>query len=160
MTEVAGEFADYDGLIEALRERAAAIGLSYRIVEELAGMAEGAVGKYLSDVRVKRLTIESLVRLGRVLAVRGVLVVDPAALSVRGSLVVDPELVAEMAPLWEKRDASKAHARRLAPISYRKLKRVAQELGRRGGEVRMEMMTAAMRRRFARAGARARWRKP
>jgi hypothetical protein len=37
--ELVGEFSDYDGLIEALRQRAVDIGLSYRVLDELAGFA-------------------------------------------------------------------------------------------------------------------------
>jgi hypothetical protein len=39
--EIVGRFESYDGLIECLRERAAAIELPYRVIDELAGLGEG-----------------------------------------------------------------------------------------------------------------------
>jgi hypothetical protein len=39
---IVGSFTDYDGLVEQLRERISALGLSYRVLEEIAGMAEGS----------------------------------------------------------------------------------------------------------------------
>ena len=91
-----------------------------------------------------------LLRLARVLGIRGVFFIDPV-------------LAAEMASEYGTRDARKAHARRLASVGKVTIKRllpvVAGEYGRRGGKARMQKMTARMRRRFAKAGAAARWQK-
>jgi hypothetical protein len=150
IVDVIGEFADYDGLIEGLRQRAAAVGLSYRSIDELANFGEGATGKYLADLRVKHFTVASLLRMTTVLGVKAV-------------FVIDPEMAVAMAPEWGKRDARRAHARRLARVGkttiVRLLPAVAGEYARRGGKARMASMTAEMRRRFASAGGRARWHK-
>jgi transcriptional regulator with XRE-family HTH domain len=60
---VIGSFADYDGLIAALRARIGDLGLSYRVLEEITGMAEGAAGKYLADARAKNLSVSSLLQI-------------------------------------------------------------------------------------------------
>ena len=93
--ELLGAFCDTDGVVEALRRRAASIGLSYGLIEQIADMPEGSVGKYLSALRVKALTTESLTRIA-------------ATMGLRPALVVDPELVAAMQPQWETRDGSKS----------------------------------------------------
>ena len=49
--EVIGSFRDYDGLVDGLRARAASVGLSYELIEDLAEMSSGALSKYLSDLR-------------------------------------------------------------------------------------------------------------
>jgi hypothetical protein len=46
--ELLATFADDDDLVEQLRKRMSYIGVSFGVVEELAGMSEGALGKYLS----------------------------------------------------------------------------------------------------------------
>ena len=48
IADMVGEFSDYDGLIERLRERAASVGLSYSAIEVLADMSEGSLTKYLA----------------------------------------------------------------------------------------------------------------
>jgi hypothetical protein len=188
IVDVIGEFTDYDALIEQLRERAATVGLSYRNIDELTGLGEGGTAKYLADLRVKRLTIESLQRINRVLGIKGVFVINPAAgerlvalaelgdrcltveavleisraFGIKGVFVIDPDAAAEMAPDWGQRDAKRAHARRLAPVGKMTLQRmlpaVAGEYGRRGGVARMAKMTPDARRAFSLAAARARWR--
>jgi hypothetical protein len=147
--EIAGTFDTYDLLIERLRERAAAIDLSYRVIEEIAGIGEGNLGKYLGSVRSKHLNAESLVRIASALGVRGVFFVDPA-------------LVAQMTPLYEKRDAAKAHARRraaaLGPVTLRRVvPAAAAEMGRRGAAARNRRLAPETRRKLARAAALARW---
>jgi hypothetical protein len=82
------------------------------------------------------------------------------ALGVRSVMVVDPELVAEMSPQWEKRDATRARANRLAPLSATTIKRIvpigAREIGRRSGAKRRQLQPE-VRRKLAQAAARARW---
>jgi hypothetical protein len=150
--DVVGElfavFQDGDTLIEQLRKRAAAIGISYGLIEEIAGLGEGALQKYLSPLRVKKITIASMMQIGEVLGVRGVLVVDEA-------------LVRRMKPLWTKRDGKRVHARRPPPLGAATVKRVlpciAAELGRRGHAAFMRKTTAEQRREIGRRGAAVRW---
>jgi hypothetical protein len=61
--ELLATFADDDDLVEQLRERMAYIGVSFGVVEELAGMSEGALGKYLAPVRARNLTTASALRI-------------------------------------------------------------------------------------------------
>jgi hypothetical protein len=143
--------ADSDDVVAALRARMAYVGVSYGLVEELAGMSEGSLGKYLSPLQVKRMTITSLLR-----------ICEP--LGLRAMLYVDPKLVARMKPLWGMRDERRVRAKRLPSIGpaqmRRVLKPVAAELGRRGGIARQAMLSAEQRREIGRLGAARRWHKP
>jgi hypothetical protein len=147
---VVAAFTDYDGLIEALRERAASIGLSYAMVDSLCAFAEGQSGKYLSDARARQLTVAPLLKIAEVLAIKGV-------------FVEDTELLQRMKPFYEKRDELKAHARRRAPLGPVTLRRVlpaaAAEMGKRGAVARNIRLAPEVRRALARAAARARWRR-
>jgi hypothetical protein len=67
-------FQSDDDLVAELRKRASYIGLSYQIIEELAGMAEGAVGKYLAPVRARSLTTSSALKICEALGVKAVLI--------------------------------------------------------------------------------------
>jgi hypothetical protein len=147
---IVGEFSDYDGLIDRLRERAATLGVPYRVLDELTGLGEGGTAKYLADLHLKHLSIRSMLRITSVLGIKAV-------------LVIDEDLVQEMRPLWDFRDVKKAHAKRLAPLGRRTVERVlpeiAREMGRRGGKQRA-LLNEMLRQRLARRAARARWGKP
>jgi hypothetical protein len=140
-----------DDVVAALRARMAYVGVSYGVVEELADMPEGAIGKYLAPLQVKRLSITSLLRISRALGVRAVLYVDAA-------------LSRKMQRQWIRRDLGKVHARRLPTLGQAQLKRIlkpaAAELGRRGGRARQAMLSAEQRREIGRLGAQRRWHKP
>jgi hypothetical protein len=77
------------------------------------------------------------------------------------SLVVDDELTRRMAPEWGKRDASKAHTKRLVSLSAGTLRRamraVAAEMGRRGGAKTTARLTPEQRRELGLRGSQARW---
>jgi hypothetical protein len=143
---IIGEFSDYDGLIDRLRERAAALGVPYRVLDELTGLGEGGTAKYLADLHLKHLSIRSMLRI-------------TSALGVKAVLVIDEGLVREMRPLWDM--SRRARAKRLAPLGQRTVQRVlpevAKEMGRRGGSARMQKLSPHLRRRLARLAARARW---
>jgi hypothetical protein len=100
--KLAGELGSYDDLVESLRQRAAQLGVSYRILEEVAGLAEGCVGKYLSDTRARHFTVDSLLQITGALAVRTV-------------FVEDVEQLRRMQPLYETRNELKVRARRSGP---------------------------------------------
>jgi hypothetical protein len=145
--ELVGQFETYDQLVERVRERAADIGLSYRLCDEISGLAEGHTGKVLADLRAKQMGIGTFLAITRTLGIRGVLYVDPA-------------LVREVAPLWEVRDAIKAHPRSAKRFGQTTMKRIlpvaAAEMGQRGGARRRELPPET-RRALAQAAARARW---
>src|SRR5262249_28771857 len=115
-----GEFTDYDAMVEAIRQHAATIGLSYQVIDELSGLAEGHTGKLLADLRVKNFGLPTFLSITETLGIRAV-------------FYVDPNLVRRMRPMWEKRDQRKAHPKRLAPVGRVTLKRIipiaAAELG-------------------------------
>jgi hypothetical protein len=123
--------------------------VSYSVLDQITELGEGSVGKYLAPVRTRSLTISSMLRIA-------------TALGVKPVLVVDPQLVAEVSPLWERRNEQKVHrsshhAKRLGKITIaRVLPQVAAELGRRGG-IRRRELPAETRRALARAAALARW---
>jgi hypothetical protein len=139
---------DADTLIEALRRRMAGIGASYSCIEQLANMGEGSLRKYLSDARVRQLTVNSLLRLATVLGLRV-------------ELYADEKLTRRVQAMWSKRDGSRVHARRLPSLGRATLKRIlkpaAAELGRRGGRARMAAMTPEQRRLMGQLGAADRW---
>jgi hypothetical protein len=145
--EIVGQFENYDELIERLRERAAGIELPYRVLDELAGLAEGHTGHLLGAMRKRHFSINSLLSVARALGVKSV-------------MVVDETLVAEMKPMWQRRDSSRVHAKRCARIGATTMKRIvpiaAAEMGRRGGAKRRKL-PPEVRRRLAQAAARARW---
>jgi hypothetical protein len=146
--QLVGGFSDYDALVEQLRARISAVGLSYRVLEEIAGLPEGGAGKYLADARVRHLSVDSLLQIAEVVGIRGI-------------FVTDERLLRKYRPLYEKRDATKAHAHRRAPLGAVTLKRVlpaaAAEMGRRGALARNSKLTPETRRALAQAAARARW---
>jgi hypothetical protein len=146
--ELLAVFENGDDLVEQLRRRASYIGLSHQLIEELAEMAEGSAGKYLSALKVKSLTIASLAKIGRVLGVSAILYVDPA-------------LVREMQSSWSKRDERRVHTKRQVSLGKAQLRRVlkpvASEMGRRGGVARMAKLTIEERRAIGRRGAAVRW---
>jgi hypothetical protein len=148
--ELFGCFEDDDTLVEQLRQRAAYVGISYNVIEELTGLGEGAVGKYLSPLRVKKITIASLMRLA-------------APLGLKALLVVDDELVRRMSRHWDSRDARMVHTKRKVRIGKAQLRRVlfevARELGRRGGIARMKKLSPEQRRLIAKRAIEARWRR-
>lgn len=146
---IVGSFADYDALIAALRERIGAVGLSYAALEELAGLAEGAAGKYLADARARHLSIDSLIQIASVVGVRGV-------------LVTDEKLLRKYRQFYQTRDGSRVHARTRAKLGAQTLKRVRpvilSELGRAGAAARNRKLSPEVRRELSRAAALARWR--
>jgi hypothetical protein len=77
--ELVAVFQDGDDLVEQLRKRAAYIGLSYGLIDELTGLGEGGVGKYLAPVRGKQLTMTSMLRIAEVLGVKALFYVDDIA---------------------------------------------------------------------------------
>jgi hypothetical protein len=145
---VIASFTDYDSLVAALRARIGEVGLSYAALEQIVGMCEGQVAKYLSDARVKQLSVGSLLLISE-------------AVGVRGILVADERLMKKYRRLYTSRDGAKVHARRRAPLGAVTLRRVmspvAAEMGRRGAIARNSKLTPEVRRELARAAARARW---
>jgi hypothetical protein len=75
--ELVGKFERYHDLIVRVRERAAEIGLSYRLLDEISGLSEGHAGKVLADLRSKQMGVGTLLAITRTLGIRSMLDVDP-----------------------------------------------------------------------------------
>jgi hypothetical protein len=139
----------YDDLVAALRERAASIGLSFSTIDHLAGFADSATAKYLSDLRVKGLGLQTFFAITETLAIKAI-------------FVEDERMLALMKKHWQRRNEGMARrannsAKRLGSVTVaRVLPEIARELGRRGG-VRRRELPAEVRRKLAVAAARARW---
>jgi hypothetical protein len=138
-----------DELVELLRARKAALGLSNAFIEEQMQMAAGGADKVLGPSRVKGLSVAVMFDLVELFGGRLVFQIDPAT-------------EARMRDRWERRD--EAQVRRCNRVSKRLIETCApmvlRELARKAGKARMTTMTAAARRRIARLAARARWSKP
>jgi hypothetical protein len=148
--EIVGEYTDYDGLIAGLRERAAAVGLAYLVIDDLAGLSQGHTSALLGATRKRHFSINSLLSVARVLGIKSI-------------MVVDPEVTSRVRAEWGSRDGTRAHARRRPALGEatmrRVLKPVAAELGRRGHVAQMKSTTPEQRREFGRRGAMVRWQK-
>jgi hypothetical protein len=146
--KLAGTFSDYDGLVEALRRRAADVGLTFAVIDELSNLGESATAKYLSDLRVKNLALRSF------FAISG-------ALGVRAIFIEDDRLLAQIRPHWGSRCAERVHARPRVRLGATTLKRVRPavlaELGRKGAAARNAALWPEVRRKLAQAAAKARW---
>jgi hypothetical protein len=148
--EIIGQFENYDELIARLKERAAAVGLSYLAIDDFAGFSSGYTSAILGGLQKRHLSVSSLLAIARVLGVKSV-------------MVVDPELTRRMQSEYGKRDAAKAHGKRLPKLGNAQIRRllrpIAAEMGKRGGRARMAGLTSEMRRELGRHGARTRWQK-
>lgn len=108
---VLATFDDYDGLIEALRQRKAELGLSCLLMDELSGLPAGYTGKVLGPRRIKSLGAISTD------AING-------ALGVKLAVIEDPDAMKRMAPRWERRNEAHVRAGSIsAPPPNRKPRR-------------------------------------
>lgn len=144
----------YDDLIRALRERASALGMTDKIIEEIGGFTGGHVGKLLGAKRTKSLGGLSF---GMMLG----------ALGLKFAIIEDEEATARIRRRFDpseksKRDLSDARAPRIdvtPDIARAILRDLGRETGRAGHEARMRSTTPAQRARSASKAARARWKK-
>lgn len=127
-------FNDYDGLVAQLRLWIEGRGLSQEMLEVLAGLSKGHVGKLLGDTQIKKFSTFSMFAV-------------TSTLGLRFRLEEDPVLVEQMRPHWEAcsvklrrignlaRPAGKTTVNRLMPA-------VAKEMGRRGGKANRQQALA------------------
>ncbi len=97
---VLATFADYDGLIEALRQRKTDLGLSCLLMDELSGLPAGYTAKVLGPSRIKSLGAISTS------AING-------CLAIKLAVIEDLEAIQRMAGRWERRD--EGHVRPISP---------------------------------------------
>jgi hypothetical protein len=79
-SDVYGSPQDYDALIAVFVRRAADLGISHAALDDLAGLADGFIGKALGPSKVKRLGPMSLFAVLPALGLKITLVEDPDAL--------------------------------------------------------------------------------
>jgi general stress protein YciG len=142
----ASEWRDYDGLVGQLRSWVEARGISYALLDELAGLAKGHSGKLLGDAQVRQFSSFSL------LAVM-------ATLGLKCRFEEDPEMVEQMRPHWVQCDSAQRRTCRQARIGKTTMARVfpivSKEIARRGGEARKAKLTPAQRSEIARKAGKA-----
>jgi hypothetical protein len=146
--------SNYDDLIRALRERAAALGMTDKMIEEIGGFTGGHVGKILGAKRIKSL---GGISFGLMLG----------ALGLKFAIVEDVEATARIKKRFEpsvksKRDLSDAQPLRINisdEIARSILSEFARANGRASHRARMQNHTPEQRSKYARKAARARWRK-
>jgi hypothetical protein len=119
---VFGEATSHNDLVEALRARKEALGLSNAWIEHTIQLADGHCDKVLGPARergLSQLTIDGLLA---VLAIKLIVVEDEAA-------------AARMRPMWDGRDNRQVRQpSRIARATLRHATpHVVRELGRRGG---------------------------
>jgi hypothetical protein len=152
MPEPLARIENYDQLVEALRARAAALNLSFEMLDTLSGLADHYSAKVLTPHRQLSMRTLGKLSLGCVLGALGT------------------ELL-----LVENSHAMIKLSDRLARLGGRNLAQVRTKpsgmpkkclragyfsaLGRRGGRARFNAMTQAEKSRLGKVGARARWRR-
>jgi hypothetical protein len=170
-TRIVGTYVDYDALISSFRDRIEFLELKCARVDEIAGIANGVTGKMLGASQVKTLGLRNLFPLAESLGLRCAV-----------QLYLDDALVAEMQPLWEKRQSSQVRINPPSRIGQATIQRMmptiaaemgrrgggnpclanacyASKIGRKGGRATMAKLTAEARSRLAKAAAAARWTK-
>jgi hypothetical protein len=145
---IIAEATSHNELIEAMRARKEALGLSNAWIEHAIELSDGHCDKILGPARergLSQLTIDGLLS---VLAIKLIVVEDEAA-------------AARMRPMWDGRDQRQVRppARIAASLIRRVLPHAARELSRRGGlktwrkfpdpRVRSKLMSDLIRRRWS-----------
>lgn len=148
---ILGTAVDYDGMIDLLAARKAALGLSNRQVD-LHGFADGFCDKALGPAREKSLGAKTMTAMMEVLAIDWV-------------AVESLEKAVRMAAIWEVRNGSQVRDNPNR-VSRRQLVRVMTAIGAagnragaasKGGLARAAKLSKRRRREIARRAAQARW---
>jgi len=144
---ILAEIRTYAQLVEALRRRSAALGLSREALDAAAPLQPGYAGKLLAPVPVRSL---------------GSLTMGPVlmALGVRLLLVEDPETIKRIT-LRAVRAGDAGDSVLAAPRpKKRRYPKLGSEWGRLMRARQLATQSSVKRRSVAKAGAKARWRKP
>lgn len=142
---VIADVHDYHGLIHAIRERKAELGMSDAALDEIAGLPPGYAGKVLGQSLVKRLGPMSLS------AVVG-------ALGLRLTLVEDPMATAKIVARFVRRDEKRVRMRPMASIR-RPTWLFTKRSGRKAAALYIEKVPERKRKTHARRAANERWRR-
>jgi hypothetical protein len=152
MPEPLAKIADYVELVNALRERAAALNVSRSVLDTLAGLHDGYSAHLLTPHVQSSMRTLGKASLGAILGALGtelLLVENPHAMI---------KLSDRLARLG-RRDLSQVRNGKPSGTPKKWLRAsYFRALGKRGGKARIGMLTKAERTRLGKLGARARWR--
>lgn len=139
---------DYDGLVAALRNRAGELGLTFELIDLVAGFTARYASKVLGPSKTKnigRMSFDALL----------------GTLGLKVVLIEDPEALAKVQGRFQERHSSKAQGSGEARLGKMTLNRVyvpvIREMSRRAAEARRVKIPPEKRRQLARMAARARW---
>ena len=144
---IIGEATNHNELIEALRARKEALGLSNAWIEHVIQLSDGHCDKILGPARergLSQLTSDGLL----------------SALAIKLIIVEDEAAAARMRPMWEGRDQRQVRPPyRIARATLRyATPHVVRELGRRGGLKTWRKIDPRLRSRLMSELANLRWR--
>jgi hypothetical protein len=142
LTELA-RISCYNDLVEAFRRRKVELGLSDAVLDEVAGLASGHVGKVLGPNRERGIGASTFEALTMALAVDFLMIENKAKL-------------AEMRPHYEARKETHVRSRACKPsktaMAQAKIE-ILREFGSRGGNARARYLSAERRSAIARKAA-------
>jgi hypothetical protein len=152
MPEPLAKIADYVELVNALRERAAALNLSFEKLDGLAGLHDGYSAHLLTPHPQLSMRILGKLSLGCVLGALGVeliMIENPHAMI---------KLSDRLARLGRRNPAQVRNGKPSGMPEKQWLRsRYFSDLGKRGGRARFDAMSQAEKSRLGKLGARARW---
>jgi hypothetical protein len=144
---VIAELGNYDAMIAALSARAAALGVSQTVLDELAGLSAGYTGQVFGGSQTKRLGWLTTWLMLPVLGARLVLIEDAAARTM-------------MEKHYGERRANQARKGNYAsPVSKHVLSRANRHFSRLGNKARWRGTTKEERSEHGRKMAMARWKR-
>ena len=138
---IVGEFADYPGMLEALRSRVEELQIQGERFDSFAGLPDGYLSKLIGVRPVRRIGMTSLGPLLDALGIYCVVVEDPIATQRLKNRIIP---------------RNNAYMRSTPRIVL--TQRFFKKIGRRGAQMRWQRLTQAQRARIMRAVALKRWR--
>jgi len=137
---IIGEFADYPGMLEALRSRVEELQIQGERFDSFAGLPDGYLSKLIGVRPVRRIGMTSLGPLLDALGIYCVVVEDPIATQRLKNRIIP---------------RNNAYMRSTPRIVL--TQRFFKKIGRRGAQMRWQRLTQAQRARIMRAVALKRW---
>jgi len=138
---IIGEFADYSGMLKALRSRVEELQIQGERFDSFAGLPDGYLSKLIGVRPVRRIGMTSLGPLLDALGIYCVVVEDPIATQRLKNRIIP---------------RNNAYMRSTPRIVL--TQRFFKKIGRRGAQMRWQRLTQAQRARIMRAVALKRWR--
>jgi hypothetical protein len=143
--------SNYDDLVRAFRERAAALGMTDKIIEEIGGFTGGHVGKLLGAKRTKSLGGLSFGMMLGALGLKFAIIEDEEA-TARIRSRFDPSVKSRRVPMAMSIDISPDLLRAIYADHFKRIAPLA-------AEARRTKISPHRRVQIAKKAARARWRK-